>query len=138
MKTLLPEGWPRPRGYANGMLADGEVVFVAGMIGWDTEGNFADGLVDQFALTLENTVAVLAEGEAAPDHIVRMTWYVTDMQSYRDNIKDIGGAYRRIIGQHYPAMAVVGVTDLVEPRALIEIETTAVIPRRPSKEPRYY
>ena len=100
MKTLLPEGWPRPRGYANGMLADGETVFVAGMIGWDSDGKFADGLVDQFALTLENTVAVLAEADAVPDHIVRMTWYVTDMQAYRDNIKDIGSAYRRIIGQH--------------------------------------
>lgn len=127
MRQLNPAGWPRPKGYANGIEAKGKMVFVAGMIGWDTEGNFPDGLVAQFAKTLENTVAVLAEAGAGPEHVVRMTWYVKDLQVYRENLIGIGAAYRDILGKNFPVMAVIGVNDLVEEEALIEIETTAVV-----------
>lgn len=128
MKTLLPEGWPRPRGYSNGIQADGEQVFVAGMIGWNEQEELADGFVAQLAQALKNTVAVLAEAGAGPQHVVRMTWYVKDLDAYRDNIKDVGTAYREIMGKNFPAMAVIGISDLVDKGALIEIETTAVIP----------
>ena len=127
MRHLNPEGWPRPKGYSNGIEVEGRMVFVAGMIGWDTAGDFADGLVAQFAQTLENTIAVLAEGGATPADIVRMTWYIKGLDTYRENLREFGQAYREIIGRNYPVMAVVGVNDLVEPLALIEIETTAVI-----------
>ena len=129
MKHLLPDGWPRPKGYSNGVLADGRQVHVAGMVGWDETGKFAPGFAGQFEQVLENTAAVLAEAEAGPEHMVRMTWYVTDLDAYRNNLAEIGAAYRRIMGRNYPAMAVVGVSGLVEREALIEIETTAVIPR---------
>ncbi len=128
MKHLLPKGWPRPSGYSNGILASGRQVFVAGMVGCDENGNFADGFADQFGKVLENTVAVLQEGGAGPEHIVRMTWFVKDLDAYRASLVDVGLAYRRIIGKSFPAMAVIGVSDLVEPEALLEIETTAVIP----------
>lgn len=128
MRYLMPPGWPEPRGYSNGVEAEGRQVFVAGMIGWDTEGRFADGFAGQMKLALENTVAVLAEAGAGPEHIVRMTWYVTDLDAYRDDLGEIGGAYREVMGRHFPAMAVVGVTGLVEADALVEIESTAVIP----------
>ncbi len=127
MKHLLPDGWPRPAGYSNGILAKGETIYVAGMVGWDKSGKFADGLVAQFRRILENTVAVLKEGGATPANIVRMTWYVKDLDDYRDNLKAFGQVYRDVIGKNYPVMAVVGVTDLVEVQALIEIETTAVV-----------
>ena len=127
MKHLLPAGWPRPRGYSNGILAEGRQVFVAGMVGWDQHGRFADGLVNQFRQVLENTVAVLQEGGATPADIVRMTWYIKDLDDYRKNLAGVGEAYRDVIGKNFPAMAVVGVSDLVEPDALLEIETTAVI-----------
>jgi enamine deaminase RidA (YjgF/YER057c/UK114 family) len=127
MKQLLPEGWPQPKGYSNGVLAEGRLVFVAGMIGWDERGRFADDFVDQLAQVLRNTVAVLAAGGAAPEHIVRMTWYVKGLDRYRENLAGIGRVYREIIGRHFPAMAVVGVTELVEAEALIEIETTACL-----------
>ncbi len=128
MKHLLPAGWPRPSGYSNGILASGKQVFVAGMVGWDENGNFADGIVAQFEKVLENTVAVLKEAGAGPEHIVRMTWFVKDLDEYRENLLAVGVVYRNIIGKNFPAMAVIGITDLVEPEALIEIETTAVIP----------
>ncbi len=127
MKQLLPDGWPRPSGYSNGILAQGKQVFIAGMIGWDEHGRFADGLVEQFRKILENTVATLKEGGATPADIVRMTWYIKDLDDYRSNLADVGKAYRDVIGKNYPVMAVIGVNDLVEPEALIEIETTAVI-----------
>jgi len=127
VKHLLPEGWPRPSGYSNGILADGKQVFIAGMIGWDPDGNFSDGLVNQFRTILENTIATLAVAGAKPADIVRMTWYVKDLDDYRQNLAGIGQAYRELMGKNFPVMAVVGVTDLVEPEALIEIETTAVI-----------
>lgn len=132
MKHLLPAGWPEPRGYSNGIEASGTQVFVAGMIGWDERGKFAEGFAGQLKKTLENTLAVLAEADAGPGDIVRMTWYVTDLDAYRDNLRDIGAAYREVMGKNFPAMAVVGVTGLVEREALLEIETTAVVRRSPS------
>ena len=132
MKHLLPAGWPQPRGYSNGIEATGTQVFVAGMIGWDEHGKFAEGFAGQLRKTLENTLAVLAEADAGPGDIVRMTWYVTDLDAYRDNLRDIGAAYREVMGKNFPAMAVVGVTGLVEREALLEIETTAVVRRSPS------
>ncbi|HEX8257448.1 MAG TPA: RidA family protein [Allosphingosinicella sp.] len=129
MKTLLPPGWPRPRGYANGISARGRTIFTAGVVGWDEEERFAaQDLVGQFRQILRNTLAILAEGGAAPEHIVRMTWYVTDRSDYIANLREIGAVYRELIGKHYPAMAVVIVAGLVEPAARIEIETTAMVP----------
>ncbi len=129
MKILLPEGWSRPRGYSNGIKADGEHVFVAGMIGWNEAEKLADGFVPQFAQALRNTVAVLAEAGAGPEHVTRMTWYVKGLDEYRANLKEVGQTYRDIMGKNFPAMAVIGIADLVDEGALIEIETTAVIPR---------
>ncbi|HXW30768.1 MAG TPA: RidA family protein [Xanthobacteraceae bacterium] len=128
--TLLqPAAWPRPVGYANGILARGDMIFTGGLIGWDAEGHFADGLVEQARQALVNITVVLAEAGAAPEHLVRMTWYVVNMEAYRAVGPALGRAYRDVIGRHYPAMAVVEVTRLVEPQALVEIEATAVIPR---------
>ena len=106
MRHLLPEGWPRPKGYANGIEADGKQVFVAGMIGWNEAGEFAEGFAGQLAQALNNTIAVLAEAGAGPEHVVRMTWYVTDLDAYRDNLPAIGEAYRETMGKNFPAMAV--------------------------------
>ena len=129
MRTLLPPGWPRPRGYANGVTARGQMVFVAGMIGWDAEGNFhSDALADQARLALQNVVAVLKEAGARPEHIVRMTWYVTDKREYVASYPEIGRAFREIIGSFNAAMTAVEVTALIEDRAKVEIEVTAVIP----------
>lgn len=128
-RILLPEGWPRPKGYAHGVLARGTLLFTGGIIGWDAAERFAGpDLVSQFDQVLANTVATLAAGGARPSDIVRMTWYVTDRDEYAAALKDIGAVYRRHIGRHYPAMAVIEVSRLVEPAARIEIETTAVIP----------
>lgn len=128
-RLLLPAGWPRPKGYAHGVLARGTLLFTGGIIGWDAAERFAGpDLVSQFDQVLANTVATLAAGGARPSDIVRMTWYVTDRDEYAAALKDIGAVYRRHIGRHYPAMAVVEVSRLVEPAARIEIETTAVIP----------
>ena len=127
-RVLLPEGWPRPRGYSNGVEATGRMVFVAGQIGWDTGGRFPDGFAAQFRQTLDNTLAVLAEAGAGPEHVVRMTWYVVDKAEYLAALRDIGAVWRERIGPHYPAMAVVEVKGLIEDAARIEIETTAVIP----------
>jgi len=129
MKTLLPEGWPRPSGYANGILAEGRMVFVAGQIGWTPDGVFEkDDFLSQLKQTLLNTLAVLKEGGAGPEHIVRMTWYVTDRDEYLNNAKAMGQVWREAMGKNYPAMACVAVTGLMEAKAKIEIETTAVIP----------
>jgi enamine deaminase RidA (YjgF/YER057c/UK114 family) len=130
MRTLLPEGWPRPKGYANGIEAEGRLVFVAGQIGWTPEGKFeATTLPAQFAQTLENTLAVLREAGAGPEHVARMTWYITDKRAYLAALAAIGAIWREKMGRHYPAMAVVEVKALIEDAALIEIETTAVVPR---------
>ncbi len=127
-EVLLPEGWARPRGYSNGMRASGTSITVGGQIGWNEEGRFPAGFVDQVAQTLENVVAVLKAGGARPEHLVRLTWYVTDMAEYRANLAGLGTSYRRIVGRHYPPMAVVGVTALVEPEARVEIEAMAIVP----------
>jgi enamine deaminase RidA (YjgF/YER057c/UK114 family) len=127
VRILQPEGWPRPKGYANGVAAEGRMVFVAGQVGWDAEGRFPDGFAAQFRQTLENTVAVLTEGGAKPSDVARMTWYVTDRDAYEREKREVGRAYRDVMGEHYPAMAVVQVVALMEPDAMVEIETTAVI-----------
>ncbi|HZV83653.1 MAG TPA: RidA family protein [Brevundimonas sp.] len=126
-RTLLPEGWPRPKGYANGVAAEGRMVFVAGQIGWDAAGVFQDGFGAQVRQTLENTLAVLAEAGAGPEHVVRMTWYVVDKGEYLASLRETGAAWRDLMGPHYPAMAVVEVKGLIEDAARVEIETTAVI-----------
>jgi enamine deaminase RidA (YjgF/YER057c/UK114 family) len=129
VKTLLPPGWPRPSGFANGVSASGRMLFTAGIIGWDETGTIvADDLAGQLRQILLNTLLILAEDGAGPEHIVRMTWYVVDIDEYRLGLAGIGAAYKAVIGRHFPAMAVVQVGALVEPRARIEIETTAVVP----------
>ena len=127
-KILQPEGWPRPKGYSNGVSARGRLIVTAGLVGWDTDGKFKVGFVEQLRQTLQNTVDVLQEGGARPEHIVRMTWYVVDRQQYLGSLPEIGRAYREVIGKVFPAMAVVQVSSLVEAEALLEIETTAVVP----------
>jgi len=126
--VLLPEGWTKPKGYANGIRARGETIFIAGQVGWDAQGRFADGFVAQARQSLHNVMAVLRAGGGAPEHLVRMTWYVTDIVAYRNSLKELGAAYRDIVGRHYPAMTLIGVAALAEPQALIEIEATAVLP----------
>ncbi len=129
MRILQPAGWPRPKGYANGIEVRGRQIYVAGLIGWTAEERFeAKDLPGQFEQLLRNLVAVLAEGGAGPEHVVRMTWYVTDKQAYLSNTRQIGEIYRRIMGRVFPVMAVVQVVALMEDEALIEIEATAVIP----------
>jgi enamine deaminase RidA (YjgF/YER057c/UK114 family) len=129
MQFLQPPGWPRPRGYANGIAAEGRIVFVAGQIGWDATGVvISDDLVAQFRQTLENTLSVLREAGAGPEHVARMTWYLTDKQDYLGRARELGEVWRELMGRHYPAMAVVEVKALIEDRAKIEIETTAVLP----------
>ena len=129
MEVLQPSGWARPKGYSNGIAATGRQVFVSGMIGWDAEGRFqTDDFVGQARQALENVVAVLREAGAGPEHIVRMTWYVVDKREYLDAGAALGAAYRDTIGRHYPAMSAVQVSALMEDRARIEIEVTAVVP----------
>src|SRR4051812_30263887 len=129
MEFLQPPGWARPRGYSNGVAASGRTVCVSGMIGWDGQGVFhTDDFAGQVRQALQNIVAVLAEADARPEHIVRMTWYVLDKKEYVAAYKEIGAAYREIIGQHYPAMTAVQVMALIEDRARVEIEVTAVAP----------
>lgn len=129
MKFLQPPGWVRPRGYSNGVAASGTTVCVSGMIGWDEQGVFhTDEFAGQVRQALRNVVAVLAEAGARPEHIVRMTWYVLDKKEYVGAYKEIGVAYREVIGLHFPAMTAVQVAGLVEDRARVEIEVTAVLP----------
>jgi enamine deaminase RidA (YjgF/YER057c/UK114 family) len=129
-RTLNPKTWAKPKGYANGIAARGTLVFVAGQIGWNgaTSSFETDDFVGQAKQALSNIVAVLAEGGARPEHIVRFTWYVTDKQEYMSALPAMGRAYREVIGRHYPTMALVEVRALVEDRAKVEIEATAVIP----------
>lgn len=130
MKILQPPGWAQPRGYSNGIAAEGTIVFVAGQIGWDAEQRFrSEELAGQTAQALRNTLAVLAEAGAGPEHVAKMTWYITSRQEYLESVREIGTTWRELMGRHYPAMAVVQVPALVEPLAKIEIETTAVLPR---------
>ncbi len=127
---LNPDGWAPAKGYANGMIAtEGRLVALGGHIGWNGQQIFEHfDLVGQFEQTLKNIVAVLAEAEAGPEHLVRLTWYITDRDEYLANLKEIGAAYRRVLGRHFPAMAVVQVVALMEADARIEIEATAVLP----------
>lgn len=130
MRFLHPPDWLPPKGYANGILADGPVLFVAGQIGWDAAQRLvSDDFAEQTRQALENIAAVLREGGARPEHVARMTWYVTDKQAYLAAQRAIGAAYRAVFGDHYPAMTLVEVADLLEPGALVEIEATAVLPR---------
>ena len=129
MKILQPPGWPRAKGYSNGVSASGRMIFTAGIIGWDANELFSEyTLAGQFAQALRNTLAILAEDGAGPEHIVRMTCYVTDRQDYLNSRDEIGTAWKEIMGRAYPAMALVEVSGLVENSALVEIETTAVVP----------
>jgi len=128
-EILQPEGWARPVGYANGVAARGRTIFVGGQIGWNEQCEFeTDDFVGQVRQTLENVVAVLRAGGAGPQHITAMTWYFVDKQEYVRNLREIGKAYRDVIGRHFPAMAAMQVVALVEDRAKIEIQATAVVP----------
>ncbi|MEE4238735.1 MAG: RidA family protein [Anderseniella sp.] len=129
MKVLQPAGWKQPKGYSNGILAKGRMVFTGGMIGWNAQEQFeSDGFAEQAEQALKNIVAVLAEAGGKPEHIVRLTWYVTNKHEYLASQKELGAAYKRVVGNHFPAMALVEVTALVEDRAKVEIEATAVLP----------
>ncbi len=126
---LQPAGWAKPKGYANGIAAQGRIVFVGGQIGWNSQNRFeTDDLVGQVRQTLQNVVAVLAEAGATPEHVTTMTWYLTDKKDYLGNLAGIGQAYREVMGRNFPAMAVVEVTALVEDRAKVEIQAMAVVP----------
>jgi enamine deaminase RidA (YjgF/YER057c/UK114 family) len=129
MQVILPAGWTRPKGYSNGVVASGRMLFVAGMIGWDAQGVFhSDDFAAQARQALQNIAAVLREAGARPEHIVRMTWYVTDKREYLAAVRDVGAAFREIIGAYNAAMTAVEVRALMEDRAKVEIEATAVIP----------
>jgi enamine deaminase RidA (YjgF/YER057c/UK114 family) len=125
----LPPGWPRPKGYSNGVAASGRTIYTAGVVGWDEQETFvAETLAGQFAQVLHNIVAILAVDGAGPANLVRLTCYVTSMEDYRASLSEIGAAWKTIIGAHFPAMALVEVSGLVEPAALVEIEAIAVVP----------
>ena len=127
-ETLQPQGWPRPKGYSNGIAAHGRQIFVAGQVGWDAEGRFASTqLAGQVKQALLNIVAVLAEADGKPEHIVRLTWYVTSRDEYHAQLREIGAAYREVMGKHFPVMSVVQVVALMEAQAKVEIEATAVL-----------
>lgn len=129
MQTLQPKGWKRPKGYANGVAAEGRLIFVAGQVGWDENEKFASqDFAAQSEQALKNIVAILAEGGAGPQHLVRLTWFVTDKAEYLASLGAIGDAYRRVIGRHFPAMSVIEIKGLYEEGAKLEIEATAVVP----------
>jgi len=134
MKILQPEGWTPPRGYANGVAARGTQVFVGGQIGWNAQQRFeSDDFVAQARAALSNVVAVLAEAGARPEHLVRLTWYVVDKREYVASYRALGAVYREVVGRHFPAMTAVEVKALIEDRARVEIEATAVIPDPPQR-----
>ena len=128
-RVLQPSGWPMPKGYANGISAEGRIVVTGGVIGWDRHEQLPDGFLAQARQVLDNIAAILAAGDARPEHLVRLTWYVVDMDEYLANLKELGRIYREIFGTHYPAMALVQVVRLVEKAARVEIEATAVVPQ---------
>ena len=129
LTVLQPTSWPRPKGYANAMMGTGTFVLVSGQIGWDAEGRFASKqLAGQVKKALENIVAVLAAADGKPEHIVRLTWYVTSREEYHSELREIGAAYRAVMGKHFPVMSVVQVVALMEAEAKVEIEATAVLP----------
>ena len=128
-QILQPPDWVKPLGYANGIAASGRQVFIAGQVGWNAQQQFeSDNFVSQAEQTLKNIVTILNEAGGAPEHIVRLTWYVTDKQEYLDNLKEVGKCYRQVMGKHFPAMSLVQIAGLVEDGAKLEIEATAVIP----------
>jgi enamine deaminase RidA (YjgF/YER057c/UK114 family) len=128
MNTILqPPHWPRPKGYANGIAAKGRMIFTSGIVGWDETGAFADGFLGQARQVLTNVREILAEAGATPKDLVRLTWYLVDLDAYRASSKELGAIYRDCLGDHFPAMAVVQVVRLVEAQALLEIEATAVV-----------
>ncbi len=128
-KNLQPKGWKKASGYANGVLAKGTMIFTGGQIGWNADQQFeSDDFVAQLEQCLENIAAILAEAGAGPQHLVRLTWFVTDREEYKSNLAEIGKAYRKVLGRNFPAMSVVEVSSLIEDRAKIEIEATAVLP----------
>jgi enamine deaminase RidA (YjgF/YER057c/UK114 family) len=130
MQVLQPPGWARPRGFSNGIAASGKLVFIAGQVGWTPEGKWkARDFAGQFRQALSNILEVLAEAGGRPEHLVRLTWYVLDKHEYLAAIREVGAAYRELMGRHYPAMAVVQVSGLVEDEARLEIEATAVVPQ---------
>lgn len=131
-QVLQPSGWPMPKGYANGMAAEGKIVVTGGVIGWDEQERLAEDFVGQVRQALRNIAAILREGDAAPEHLVRLTWYVVDIEEYLANLKALGSVYREVFGTHYPAMALVQVVRLVEKAARVEIEATAVVPAQQS------
>ena len=129
MKILQPPGWARAKGFSNGVAASGRLVFIAGQIGWTGQGKWeARDFAGQFRQAIKNIISVLAEANGKPEHIVRLTWYVVDKKEYLGALKEVGAAYRELMGRHYPAMAVVQVSGLVEDEARLEIEATAVLP----------
>jgi enamine deaminase RidA (YjgF/YER057c/UK114 family) len=133
-KRIEPDGWPKPSGYANGVLAEGRFLAIAGQIGWNERGELVgEGLVEQTRQALENIVAVLRAAGGAPEHLVRLTWYVTNKEEYRSVLRELGATYREILGTNYPAMALVQVADLLENGAKVEIEATAVLPPNGAK-----
>lgn len=128
LTRLQPPGWPQPKGYANGFLGEGRLVIIGGQVGWDAQGRFATGFVGQVRQALENILAVLAEAGGTPEHIARLTWFVTDITEYRASLAELGPAYRAVMGRHFPAMTLVQVGALVEEEARVEIEATAILP----------
>ena len=128
LSVLQPAGWPVPRGFSNGMAGRGDLVMIGGQIGWNDKGILADGFVAQTAQALRNIVSVLAEAGGGPEHIARLTWYVVDMDEYLKSLSELGRTYRKVMGRHYPAMALVQVVRLVEAGARVEIEATAIVP----------
>jgi enamine deaminase RidA (YjgF/YER057c/UK114 family) len=129
IEILLPQGWPRPKGYSNGVAAQGRQVFIAGQVGWDTQERFASpNLAGQVKKALQNILEILAAAQGRAEHIVRLTWYVTSRDEYYAELREIGAAYRAVLGKHFPVMSVVQVVALMEAQALVEIEATAVIP----------
>ncbi len=129
-RVLQPAGWPTPSGYANGIAASGDCIFIGGQVGWDAEGRFAEGLAAQVGQTLANIAEILATAGASPAAIVRLTWFVVDIEEYIRERPAIGRAYVAVMGKHFPVMSVIGVSRLVEPQARVEIEATAVVGRR--------
>src|SRR5271163_3269907 len=129
LRLLQPSGWPAPKGYANGIAADGRLVVTGGVIGWNQQNQLPADFIAQVRQALSNIAAILTEGGARPEHLVRLTWYVVDMDEYLASLKALGQIYREIFGAHYPAMALVQVVRLVEKAARVEIEATAVVPR---------
>jgi len=129
LQVLQPADWERPKGYSNGILARGRQVFVAGQVGWDSTGRFrSERMSDQVRQALENIVTILAEAGARPEHVVRLSWFITSSAEYHGQLPDIGVAYRSVMGKHFPAMTVVQVAALIEAGAKVEIEATAVLP----------